>query len=121
MGGHHGEGGFLGGRHPSAGAVGIPAEALLLSCHAALRGLLITRCAAPLSGHLLGIGAGNTEGFTAGSIAFLVLNAFLIILGKSQNHVGCLLRGVRGQIMNPPVVAPRWRCSVREAQLCLPL
>lgn len=71
----------------------------------------MTRCAAPVSGHLLDIGAGNTEGFTAGSIAFLVLNAFLIILGKSQNHVGCLLRGIWGQIMNPPVVALRWRCS----------
>ncbi|NXD37366.1 SUA5 synthase, partial [Copsychus sechellarum] len=44
-------------------------------------------CAAPLSGHLLGIGAGNTEGFTAGSVAFLVLNAFLIILASSFNVV----------------------------------
>ncbi|NXP40736.1 SUA5 synthase, partial [Leiothrix lutea] len=44
-------------------------------------------CAAPVSGHLLDIGAGNTEGFTAGSIAFLVLNAFLIILASSFNVV----------------------------------
>ncbi|XP_027518252.1 uncharacterized protein LOC113956190 isoform X1 [Corapipo altera] len=40
-----------------------------------------------LAGHLLNIGAGNTEGFTAGSIAFLVLNAFLIILASSFNVV----------------------------------
>ncbi|NXI04004.1 YRDC protein, partial [Pachycephala philippinensis] len=44
-------------------------------------------CAAPVSGRLLGIGAGNTEGFTAGSVAFLVLNAFLIILASSFNVV----------------------------------
>ncbi|NXL70021.1 YRDC protein, partial [Leptocoma aspasia] len=44
-------------------------------------------CAAPVSGHLLDIGAGNTEGFTAGSVAFLVLNAFLIILASSFNVV----------------------------------
>lgn len=30
----------------------------------------------------MNIGAGNSEGFTAGAIAFLVLNAFLMILGK---------------------------------------
>ncbi|XP_064526347.1 uncharacterized protein LOC135421658 isoform X2 [Pseudopipra pipra] len=40
-----------------------------------------------LAGHLLNIGAGNTEGFTAGSVAFLVLNAFLIILASSFNVV----------------------------------
>ncbi|XP_010401462.2 uncharacterized protein LOC104691596 isoform X2 [Corvus cornix cornix] len=40
-----------------------------------------------LAGHLLDIGAGNTEGFTAGSVAFLVLNAFLIILASSFNVV----------------------------------
>lgn len=34
----------------------------------------------------MNIGAGNSEGFTAGAIAFLVLNAFLMILGKSQYH-----------------------------------
>ncbi|NXL16234.1 YRDC protein, partial [Setophaga kirtlandii] len=44
-------------------------------------------CAAPVSGHLLDIGAGHTEGFTAGSVAFLVLNAFLIILASSFNVV----------------------------------
>ncbi|NXK12103.1 YRDC protein, partial [Herpetotheres cachinnans] len=32
-------------------------------------------------------GAGNSEGFTAGSIAFLVLNVFLIILASSFNVV----------------------------------
>ncbi|NXO81217.1 YRDC protein, partial [Sitta europaea] len=44
-------------------------------------------CAAPVSGRLLDIGAGNTEGFTAGSVAFLVLNAFLILLASSFNVV----------------------------------
>jgi len=34
----------------------------------------------------MNIGAGNSEGFTAGAIAFLVLNAFLMILGKCQYH-----------------------------------
>ncbi|NWT12920.1 YRDC protein, partial [Vireo altiloquus] len=43
--------------------------------------------AAPLPGHLLDIGAGKAEGFTAGSVAFLVLNAFLIILASSFNVV----------------------------------
>ncbi|NXA64222.1 YRDC protein, partial [Mohoua ochrocephala] len=44
-------------------------------------------CAAPVSGRLLDIGAGNAEGFAAGSVAFLVLNAFLIILASSFNVV----------------------------------
>ncbi|KAF1674172.1 YRDC protein, partial [Pygoscelis papua] len=39
------------------------------------------------SSHLVNIGVGNSEGFTAGSIAFLVLNAFLIILASSFNVV----------------------------------
>ncbi|XP_052670044.1 uncharacterized protein LOC128154037 [Harpia harpyja] len=39
------------------------------------------------AGHLVNISAGNSEGFTAGSIAFLVLNAFLIILASSFNVV----------------------------------
>ncbi|CAM9385093.1 unnamed protein product [Bubo scandiacus] len=39
------------------------------------------------AGHLVNIGAGNSEGFTAGSIAFLVLNAFLTILASSFNVV----------------------------------
>ncbi|XP_074962600.1 uncharacterized protein LOC142063125 [Phalacrocorax aristotelis] len=39
------------------------------------------------AGHLVNIGAGNSEGFTAGSIAFLVLNAFLILLASSFNVV----------------------------------
>ncbi|KAJ7419999.1 hypothetical protein WISP_50747 [Willisornis vidua] len=38
-------------------------------------------------GHSLNIGTGNTEGFTAGSVAFLVLNVFLIILASSFNVV----------------------------------
>ncbi|NWV14358.1 YRDC protein, partial [Ptilonorhynchus violaceus] len=38
-------------------------------------------------GHSLNIGAGNAEGFTAGSVAFLVLNAFLIILASSFDVV----------------------------------
>lgn len=71
-------------------------------CHSPVTLLLVVcsrpRCAAPVSGHLLDVTAGNTEGFTAGSIAFLVLNAFLILLGKSQNHVGRLLR-VRSRIL----------------------
>ncbi|TRZ07941.1 hypothetical protein HGM15179_019167, partial [Zosterops borbonicus] len=40
-----------------------------------------------LAGHLLDITAGNAEGFTAGSVAFLVLNAFLILLASSFNLV----------------------------------
>uniref|UniRef100_A0A8C3BUX6 Threonylcarbamoyl-AMP synthase n=1 Tax=Cairina moschata TaxID=8855 RepID=A0A8C3BUX6_CAIMO len=39
------------------------------------------------AGHLMNIGAGNNEGFTAGAIAFLVLNAFLMILASSFNVV----------------------------------
>uniref|UniRef100_A0A8B9CRQ4 Threonylcarbamoyl-AMP synthase n=1 Tax=Anser brachyrhynchus TaxID=132585 RepID=A0A8B9CRQ4_9AVES len=39
------------------------------------------------AGHLMNIGAGNSEGFTAGAIAFLVLNAFLMILASSLNVV----------------------------------
>ncbi|XP_015716160.1 uncharacterized protein LOC107312864 isoform X2 [Coturnix japonica] len=39
------------------------------------------------AGHLLNIGAGNSEGFTAGAIAFLVINAFLMILASSFNVV----------------------------------
>ncbi|NXG09992.1 YRDC protein, partial [Sakesphorus luctuosus] len=40
-----------------------------------------------ISGHSLNMGTGNSEGFTAGSVAFLVLNAFLIILASSFNVV----------------------------------
>ncbi|XP_035179391.1 uncharacterized protein LOC118165487 [Oxyura jamaicensis] len=39
------------------------------------------------AGHLMNIGAGNSEGFTAGAIAFLVLNGFLMILASSLNVV----------------------------------
>ncbi|OPJ89788.1 hypothetical protein AV530_003932 [Patagioenas fasciata monilis] len=39
------------------------------------------------AGHLIDIVPGNSEGFTAGSIAFLVLNAFLIILASAFNVV----------------------------------
>ncbi|XP_064884120.1 uncharacterized protein LOC106145739 [Columba livia] len=39
------------------------------------------------AGHLIDIAPGNSEGFTAGSIAFLVLNAFLIILASAFNVV----------------------------------
>lgn len=42
--------------------------------------------AGPVSGHSVPIAVGKSEGFTAGSVAFLVLNVFLMVLGKSQCH-----------------------------------
>ncbi|OXB75968.1 UNVERIFIED_CONTAM: hypothetical protein H355_012936 [Colinus virginianus] len=59
-------------------------------CYAAFWGAwtwlhLAAKPSGPISGHLLNIGAGNSEGFTAGAIAFLVLNAFLMILASSFN------------------------------------
>ncbi|NWI92203.1 YRDC protein, partial [Pitta sordida] len=40
-----------------------------------------------ISGQLLDMDTGNTEGFTAGAVAFLVLNAFLMVLASSFNAV----------------------------------
>lgn len=72
------------GHHQLVLPVVTPAAGSSFSWYVALNGLLTTKSAGPISGHLVNIGAGKSEGFTAGSIAFLVLNAFLVILGKSR-------------------------------------
>ncbi|NXF86021.1 YRDC protein, partial [Eubucco bourcierii] len=40
-----------------------------------------------IAGHAMPIGGGKSEGFTAGSVAFLVLNTFLMVLASSLNVV----------------------------------
>lgn len=75
---------FRSSHHQLIQIVVIQTAPMSFFCYTALNGLLTSKSAGPVSGHLMNIGAGNSEGFTAGAIAFLVLNAFLMILGKSQ-------------------------------------
>lgn len=84
------------GHHQLVWVIVIPTADMSFFCYTALNGLLTTKFAGPISGHLVNISAGNSEGFTAGSIAFLVLNAFLIILGKSQYHMWSFIEGYLG-------------------------
>ncbi|KAM6976849.1 uncharacterized protein FYW47_001677 [Aplochiton taeniatus] len=46
------------------------------------------------AGLLLQLSTGATYGFTAGAIAFLVINAFLMLIGRSQPNISILYRQI---------------------------